>query len=159
LGGVVKLAGHGFEVELLDGWEARLFRRRLSVGPEQQLAVLHLANFPLPETRGDFGAGVVEFMRDDDVFVVLFDYGAEACAQPLFARRGMPALRSTDFHRSNLQRTIAGQVGCQHFFQHGGRALGLYVVTGVGRTRANHLAAINATISKIGVSNISVAAS
>lgn len=147
----MKLSGHGLDIELLDGWEARLFRRRLAVGIEEQRPVMHLANFPLPEERGDFGAGVVEHMRAADVFMVLFDYGSEACAQPLFARQGFPELKPSDFHGSNLQRTIAGQVGAQHFFQDNGRAFCLYVVAGARRALATGLAELNTTVARVGV--------
>lgn len=115
------------------------------------MPVLHLANFPLPETRGDFGAGVVEHMRDGDIFMVIFDYGTAAGAEPLFARRGVPQLRTGDFHGSNLQRTIAGQVGCQHFFQHNGRALCLYVVVGARRSLTSGIGPINAMLARVQV--------
>jgi hypothetical protein len=147
----MKLAGHGFAVDLPTGWEARLFRRRFALGAEQQLPVLHLANFPLPDTRGDFGAGVVEHLRADDVFMVLFDYGTEAADEPLFARRGMPKVTARDFQGSRLQRTIPGQLGLQHFFQEHGRGFCLYAVIGARRGLAAAVPACNAVLSGVQV--------
>ena len=93
------------------GWEGRISKRgqpsvaaaRVAgapaaegVGPEGTPAerpqpIAHLANFPLPEDRGDFGSGAVDVMGSGDVLVVLFEYGPESVGQPLFSREGMPA--------------------------------------------------------------------
>ncbi len=126
----MKLAGFGLAIDLEPGWEGRLFRRTLRHGEEVTHPVVHLANIPLPEVRADFGGGVVEHLRSGDCFAVLFDYGAQAASQPLFAHRGVPELRSSHFTTARLQRTLPGQVGAQMFFQSGGRAMCLYVVLG-----------------------------
>ncbi len=147
----MRLAGHGFGIELLDGWEARLFRRAPYAEHETTEPVLHLANFPLTEVRGDFGAGVVEHMRSGDVFVVVFDHGRAAADQTMFAHDGMPRLTAADFGGRKLQRTIGGQVGCQRFFRADGRGLCLYVVVGGGSTLGAMLPEINAVIALIDV--------
>ena len=54
---------------------------------------MHVASFPMPEERGDFGVGVTELMRSGDVFVTLFEYGPESLGQPMFAAHGDPAPR------------------------------------------------------------------
>lgn len=147
----MRLAGHGFGIELLDGWEARLFRRAAYAEHETTQPVLHLANFPLAEVRGDFGAGVVEHMRAGDAFVVVFDHGPAAAGEAMFAHEGMPRLTAADFGGRKLQRTIAGQVGCQRFFRADGRGLCLYVVLGGGSKLAALLPEINAVVERIDV--------
>lgn len=147
----MKLQGHGLGIDLIDGWEARLFRRARSVGADDTQPIVHLANFPLPEVRGDFGGGVVEHLRAGDVFVVLFDYGPDAVDQPLFAQRGMPQLSPGHFHSGNLQRTLPGQVGTQRFFQHRGRAFGLYVVAGDAATARRLVGEVNRVVANISV--------
>ncbi len=143
----MKLTGFGMQIELDDGWEARLFRRPTRRTHEQTNPIMHIANFPLPDDRSDFGGGVVEHMRPGDCFVVLFDYGPEVVDQPLFARRGVPRLAARDFDPANLQRTMSGQAGAQHFFQLGGRALGLYVVLGA-RGDVGRLGALNTMLAR-----------
>src|SRR5262245_24189017 len=108
-----RLVAHGVAVEVPRGWEGRIIRRA-SLNPlEQSQTVVHLASFPLPEQRGDFGVGVTELMRSGDVFVTLFEYGPESLGQPLFASQGVPQLTAADFSPKRLQRTLSGQVGCQ----------------------------------------------
>jgi hypothetical protein len=148
----MKVSAHGIGIDVIDGWEARLFRRPLSVGGGDTRGVLHLANFPLPEVRGDFGAGVVEHLRDGDVFIVVFDYGVEAGDQPLFAREGVPALRAGHFHAANLQRTIPGQVGAQHFFRSGGRGMSVYVVAGTAVTARRLIGETNRVLANLTIS-------
>ena len=66
----MRLAAHGVSVQMRQGWEARVLRRAVEDNTEQTYAVVHLATFPLPEQRGDFGAGVTELMRSPDALVV-----------------------------------------------------------------------------------------
>jgi len=123
-----RLNAHGVAVEVPRGWEGRILRRP-SLNPlEQSHAVMHLASFPLPEERGDFGIGVTELMRSGDVFVSLFEYGPESLGQPLFAAQGVPKVTPADFSPRRLQRNLSGQVGCQLFFTADDRPFCLYVV-------------------------------
>jgi hypothetical protein len=146
----VRLSAHGITTDLPAGWEGRITRRRRQApapatsGPataasragaigspdEVPEPVVHLANFALPEDRGDFGSGAVDLMRSGDVFVSLFEYGPESVGQALFASEGIPTLRPRMFAASALQKTISGQAGCQRFFTHNRRAFCLYVVLG-----------------------------
>jgi hypothetical protein len=139
----VKLSAHGITTDLPAGWEGRITRRRRPVtvsarsgpGPvgspeEVPEPVVHLANFALPEDRGDFGSGAVDRMGPGDVFVTLFEYGPQSVGQALFAQQGIPALKPGMFAPRALQKTIAGQAGCQRFFAVSGRAFCLYVVLG-----------------------------
>ena len=146
----MRLSAHGITTDLPAGWEGRITRRRRQApaattsGPataasradaigspdEVPEPVVHLANFALPEDRGDFGSGAVDLMQSGDVFVSLFEYGPESVGQALFASEGIPTLRPRMFAASALQKTISGQAGCQRFFTHNGRAFCLYVVLG-----------------------------
>ena len=81
---MVRLAAHRVAVDVPRGWEGRILRRAASHPAEQARTVMHVASFPLPEERGDFGVGVTELMRSGDVFVSLFEYGPESVGQPMF---------------------------------------------------------------------------
>ncbi|MCU1354114.1 MAG: hypothetical protein JWM05_3323 [Acidimicrobiales bacterium] len=135
----MKVSSHGIETDLPPGWEGRISLRRAPDGHDRALGsagevpnpVVHLANFPLPEQRGDFGSGAVDVMGSGDVLVVLFEYGPESVGQALFDRQGIPtALRPAMFSGSALQRTLPSQAGCQVFFTTAGRAFCCYVVLG-----------------------------
>jgi len=162
----MKLIAHGIEADLLAGWEGRISVRRVPVSvhastrmsdttaaTEQTHPVMHLANFPLPEQRGDFGSGAVDLMGSGHVLVVLFEYGPESVDQPLFRRRGLPTrLRPDMFSGSALQRTIAGQAGAQAFFTEAGRAFCLYVVLGRQREATPLVALANRSLSATRIS-------
>jgi hypothetical protein len=135
----MELSGHGLHAELPGGWEGAITLDRSddAVALAQAGAVVrpvaHLATFPLPGERGDFGSGAVELMRTADAFVALLEYSPEEAGTPLFARRGLPRrLDPRDFHPRSLQRAIRGQVGWQCFFTEAERAFCLYVVLGDG---------------------------
>jgi hypothetical protein len=124
-----------------------------AVGPtghvdEVESPVVHLANFPLPENRGDFGSGAVDLMTDANVLVVLFEYGPECAGTSLFRRKGLPSkLTPSMFSRSALQRTITGQAGCQIFFTVGDRAFCCYTVLGRQSAALRVLPAANAVLA------------
>ena len=142
----MRLSAHGLDVDVPPGWEARILRREAQSFGEQPRPVVHLANFALPEQRGDFGAGVVEAMSGRDVFVVMFEYGADSVGRPLFRHQGMPRLTASDFSARRLQRTLPGQAGAQHFFTVGGRAFCLYTVVADGRYVRRAAAQVNAAV-------------
>lgn len=157
----IALRGHGLAAGLPDGWEGAILRqpdlevtrsRRLSAQADDDtgaravpdvlpsLPVLHLASFPLPEERGDFGSGAVDRMGPSDVLVALVEYGPENVGTPLFDTGGLPTrLRGSDFSRWSLQRALPGQAGLQRFVTVAGRAFCLYVVIGDAE-RADELA-------------------
>jgi hypothetical protein len=122
------IAAHGVGLEVPSGWEGRIVRRAAVNPLEQSRAVVHLASFPMPEARGDFGVGVTELMRRGDVFVTLFEYGPESVGTPMFASKGIPTLTTDMFGPRRLQRTLPGQIGCQLFFTLDRRPFCLYVV-------------------------------
>lgn len=115
---------------------------------ELHFPVAHLANFPLPEDRGDFGSGAVDIMTVDDVLLVLAEFGPECANTPLFAPRDFPTnLTPNMFSGSALQRSHQGQAGCQIFFTHANRAFCLYTVLGRQSSAARVLPQANATLA------------
>ena len=149
---MTRLAAHGLAVGLPSGWEGRIQKRVATVAVEQTHAVVHLANFALPEDRDDFGGGVTPAMRSPDVFVVLFEYGPDALGRPLFAARGIPRVTAAMFGSKRLQRPLPGQLGCQQFFTANGRAFCLYVVAGSRAYLARTVAQVNAMLADLDVS-------
>jgi hypothetical protein len=141
----MRVSAHGLELDVPRGWEARIQRRDVVAFGEATQPIVHLANFPLPEQRGDFGAGVVETMRDRDTFVVLFEYGSESVGTALFRHQGVPRLTPRHFNARRLQRTIPGQVGTQLFFTAGNRAFCLYAVVAGTRNVPVAVADVNRT--------------
>lgn len=155
----MKLTGHGLSAALPDGWEGAIVRQEPVDGARAQfhalsddppvaatiasLPVVHLATFPLPAGRGDFGSGAVEVMRDDDAFVSLLEYGPETVGTPLFDAPLPRRLAAADFNPLALQRTLPGQAGHQRFFTAAGRAFCLYVVVADWRRMATTLPRIN----------------
>ncbi len=159
---MAKLRGQDLVCTLPAGWDGRISVRgdgapeAFSVEGGQDVftavpqPVVHLANFALPEERGDFGSGAVELMGTRDVLIVLFEYQPGASAQPLFATRGMPrTLVASAFDPTMLRRGISGQVGYQTFFQEAGRAFCLYVVLGNGSGRAPLVKLVNSVLATV----------
>ena len=115
--------------------------------------VVHLANFPLPEQRGDYGSGAVDVMTDTDVLVVLFEFGPESAGTALFRRKGIPThLTPNMFSPQALQRAIPGQAGCQVFFTEADRAFCCYAVLGRQAAAARVLPQANTTLSATRIS-------
>jgi hypothetical protein len=154
-----RLAAHGLSVALPRGFEGRIYLRdtpeseyqpvqaaqpplslrqltnpgRFGWAPERPRPILHLANFALPQGRGDFGTGAVEIMTAANVFVSVLEYGDSEVGTALFARQGMPMPNAAEFSPNALQRRLAGQAGWQRFFTVNGRAFCAYVVLGSAR--------------------------
>ncbi|MGH3441771.1 MAG: hypothetical protein ACRDUY_06955 [Nitriliruptorales bacterium] len=134
----MRLRAHGIGADLPDAWEGAIsVEQPVALGPfstgppPASLPVVHLATFPLPANRGDFGGSVVPLMTEHDAFVALLEYGPEHANTALFAGRGMPRrLDPRRFSPRGLHRRIHGHVGYQTFFTAAGRAFCLYVVLG-----------------------------
>ena len=125
----------GISVAVPSGWDARIYRRSVTAG-EPTYAVVHGANFSLPEVRGDYGSGAVETMGPADVFVALLEFSPGDANSALFAHRGLPeTLDPSGFATSSLQRALPGQAGVQIFLNQSGRAFCLYVVLGSSAAR------------------------
>ena len=148
---MTKLAAHGLSIGIPAGWEGRIQRRAVTVAAEKTYAVVHLANFALPEHRDDFGGGVTPAMRSPDVFVALFEYGPESLGSPLFARQGVPRVTAALFDSKRLQRPLPGQLGCQQFFTANRRPFCLYVVAGSRAYLPRIVAEVNAALAEIEV--------
>ncbi|HET6793465.1 MAG TPA: hypothetical protein VFH45_03425 [Acidimicrobiales bacterium] len=124
-----RISAYGITVDVPAGWDGRIYRREADVG-ETTHAALHVASFPLPGRRGDFGSGAVEAMTADDVLLVLLEYHPDSAGAPLFQSSVPVSLDPAAFSGSSLQRPLAGQGGMQRFCTASGRAFCLYAVLG-----------------------------
>ncbi len=146
------LQGAGIAVTIPADWEGSIrdgrFRPLASGAVDPTL--VHLASFPLPESRGTFGGGAVELMTSLDVLMVLLEYGPESAGTPLFAAEGIPRrLDPQAFSPDGLQAGRPGQSGLQQFFTHRGRAFCLYVVLGSHLDRVDLVARVNAVLATL----------
>lgn len=132
----MRLSVPGLTMDLPPGWEARAKTQPPSRPGRRGNLLLHAATVPLPQARGDFGSGVVDLLRPDDVFVSLFEYDPEDAKTALFAASGLPTVRPSDFSTGVMQRTIKGHSGAQWFFSAVGRAFTLHAVLGSHGRRA-----------------------
>jgi hypothetical protein len=112
------------------GFDISIYRRPAEAG-EHTYPVLHAATIALPANRGDYGAGVVEALGADDVFVSLLEFGPDSVGTALFRTvTGIPGLTPSSYRPAQLQRSIRSQAGVQKFFTLTGRAFCLYSVIG-----------------------------
>jgi hypothetical protein len=146
---VTQINAQGLTMTLPTGWEARIARRNALQVRERAFSVLHMASFPLPEQRDDFGGNFIETMRSSDVFVTVFEYGPESVQQPLFAASGVPRINAQMFSSTRLQRRRPGQLGCQLFFNASGRAFCLYVVAGSRAALPRIIAQVNSALAAL----------
>jgi len=141
------------------GWDGEIYRRdddgiegraALFGSTEVATPILHLANFPLPASRGDYGGGAVELMGRGGIFVSLLEHPSHEGQTALFAANDVPwPLRASDFDPKQMQRAIGGQAGCQRFFTHNGRAFCLYVAIGSYGTRSVLVREVNAALASL----------
>lgn len=159
------LAAYGVTVDAPPGWDGRITRRAVDEPTlavrtfatasrrdlrESTHAVVHLANFALPETRGDFGSGAVEIMAASHVLAVLLEYHPDAARTTMFATRGAPErLDLGAFSGNGLQHALPGQGGAQWFFQESGRAWCLYVVLGNLGGRATLVPMVESALARV----------
>jgi hypothetical protein len=157
------LAGHGISVALPDRWEGRLYLRdtapvpgahQMAYGAPEESAnpVLHLANFTLLPGRGDYGTGAVETMAPQHAFLALVEFDPDEAGRPLFAERGLPRVTVRDFGPNQLQRRVAGQLGCQKFFTVRERAFCLYTVLGSERHAVSLVQEVHEVLARLDVS-------
>jgi len=159
----MRLQGTGISLDLPRGWEGRVRPR----GPEPREGggiaravtpqsagplpvVVQAANFALPPTLGDFGGGAVEGMTTRDLFLTLFEYGAESAGTALFAREGMPrVLRPADLDPWSLRTPLPGMSGTQVFFTEAGRPFCLYVAVGSHLRRFRTLPIVSSVLQSV----------
>lgn len=169
-----KLAGHGVAVRLPRQWEGRIYQRAVpTVAPaeasqrqaaaaaspnatgwpgERTHPVVHLANFALPASRGDYGTGAVERMGAAHIFIALLEFGSDCLGTALYEPRGLPRVSAGQFNPNGMQRRVAGQAGFQHFFTEHNRPFCLYVVLGSHRQAVPLTKQVNAVLDQIEVS-------
>ncbi|MGY6500670.1 MAG: hypothetical protein ACXIVQ_07270 [Acidimicrobiales bacterium] len=154
----------GLHVELPGGWEGEIYTHpdplaadsvaedppaaafsAQGVAPETRSRnnIVHVATFPLPAGRADYGNGAVQLMGPDDIFVALLEHTADDAGQALFTTEGLPRLAGNDFRTDVLHRTLPGHSGCQRFFHVGDRAFCLYVVLGNHNARHTMVDRVN----------------
>jgi hypothetical protein len=165
----MRLAGHRVAVELPQGWDGRIYARRVEVadrrralppspGTQPSAATLHAANFALPKEDGDFGTTATATMSAKGVFLALTEYvegnGLRAGAG-LFTSRGAPrSLNAGMFSPRTLLLARPGQVGFQRFFTHQGRPFCLYVVVGSSGEIVRLLPPLNRVVSSVVISGV-----
>ena len=119
------MQGGGLTLDLPAGWDAEIYRRPSDMSAlssdgtsEKTNAVLHAANFALPEPRGDFGSGAVEVMQRSNLLIVIFEYNAEDARSALFKHSGLPIpLTVDDFHPPQHATRSQGPTGLTALFQ------------------------------------------
>lgn len=155
-----ELSAYGISVSVPRGWDGHIFRRpgsspssaRSSVDASGTAnAVTHLANFPLPAERGDYGSGAVEKMKPGDVLVCLLEFDGEAGATAMFRHDGVPRFSESDFGPHSMQRTIAGLAGAQAFFTEKGRAFCAYAVIGATRLKRPLVNEVNRMLEALSI--------
>ena len=169
------ISGHGISVALPTSWEGRIYQRSTPTAAftpmnraagaagtdaaaaatgwlgEQTRPVVHLANFPLPAVRGDYGSGAVETMGAGHVFLSLIEFGPELLGTALYSAAGIPTVSAGTFDPNALQRRISGQAGAQYFFTAASRPMCLYVVLGSQRSAAAMTAEANRVLAQVTV--------
>ncbi len=144
------LDAHGLRVKLPAAWSGRVWARAHDV------ATLHLANYPLSLSDGEFGDVSTARMAPGSSFVALAEYRPGAGLQPghgLFAPRRIPRrLDPAAFKMTGLAHPRPGQAGMQHFFTSGGRPFCLYVVVAGPRSaRRGQLAVVDQVLSSLSI--------
>lgn len=138
------VSGEGFVVDVPPGWDVRIGTTSTDPSGVAVQPLLHAANFPLPERRGEYGSRVVDVMAAPHAFVSLIEFGPESVGTALFAAQGVPRRLTPDrFHPNQLQRALPGQGGQQSFHTEAGRAFCLYVVLGGHASRMKLVPSIN----------------
>lgn len=152
----MRMRADGIDVDVPRGWDGEIYRQGgfalqgvRSEPDETDAPIMHLANFSLPASRGDWGSGAVEIMRSDNILIALVEFGPESVGKALFARSGIPRVQASDFAPNQLQRTLPGQSGAQYFFNHGDRAFCLYVVLGSHGRRNELVTEVNAVLDTL----------
>lgn len=151
----MRVEANGIRADLPPGWEGEIVVRRAdatTAAEEDLQPVAHLANFPLPPERGDFGSNAVEIMRADDLLVCVVEYDRASSSSELFASEGVPTVTPDDFSPESMQRALPGQSGAQRFFHVGDRAFCLYVVLGAHARRAASVDAVNEVLAGLDLS-------
>ncbi|MEX1094238.1 MAG: hypothetical protein WEF28_13940 [Acidimicrobiia bacterium] len=142
----------GIEVDVPSGWECRIRQAGHTEDTATVLPVLHAATVALSADRADYGGGVVEKLRDGDVFISLIEFGEEAVGSNLYPPvDAIPQVDHSMFNPFQLQRSLPGQAGTQVFFTYSGRAFCMYVVLGSFGRRVSLAARANEIIRSLSI--------
>lgn len=148
----MKLDAPGITLDLPPGWEAEV-DGGAGEAPEGSPALrtprTHIANFPLPPERGDYGSFAVERMQRGHSLICLLEEAGPAAGSTLHGRDGIPRLSLADFSADKMQRPRAGQSGAQAFFHVGGRAFVLYVVLADRVNKAAQVDEVNRVLAGV----------
>lgn len=159
-----RIQAHGLAADPPSGWDAQIYVRAplpadalmqaAGTAPgegvvEETRPIIHLANFPLPGDRADFGGGAVELMESGGVFIAIIEHDPAVAGTPLFDKPIPWPLAPDDFAPEQMQRTLAGQAGCQRFFRSGERAFCLYIVLGSHRNRIMLTRVVNEALAGV----------
>ena len=165
---MAELGAYGITVDLPAHWDGIIFRRTphgasppsgsgdVGVAAFDEgvvKPVAHLANFPLPGDRGDYGSGAVERMGPGDVLVCVLEFDEASADTKLFAHEGVPRLRPGSYAPNAMQRTIPGMSGAQAFFRVGRRAFCIYSVLGSHRDRVALTPLVNDLLASLRISD------
>lgn len=148
----MKVKARGITIDLPPGWEAEVDDGAGDADDDMETVLTpraHIANFPLPPVRGDFGSGAVERMIDGDVLICLLEESSAAVDSRLHGTPGIPEIFAGDFSPDAMQRPLKGQSGTQAFFRSDGRAFVLYVVLGSHASRQTRVAEVNQVLRGI----------
>ena len=148
----MKLDAPGITLDLPPGWEAEVDGGSGEAGPDAppvRTPRTHIANFPLPGNRGDYGSFAVEQMQRGNALVCLLEEAGDAARSRLHGHDGVPRLSAADFSAAAMQRPRAGQSGAQAFFRVGDRAFVLYVVLADRLDRAGQVDEVNRVLAGI----------
>jgi hypothetical protein len=136
----------GFQLAVPAGWQAAARRQPSEMLGRHGNLVVHAATVALPSSRGDFGSDVAPLLGPDDVFCSLFEYDPTSTREVLFAAKGLPVVRPSDFQVGALQRSRPGQSGAQFFFHEADRAWCLFAVLGSHSRRQAGAVRVNALV-------------
>ena len=143
------LADRGISVDIPSGWDAEMYQRPAEAG-ETTNGIVHIANFALPQGRGDYGGGATKDMGSGAILIVLFEFDPESASTRQFSTSPVPrTLRPDQFDPNTLQRPLPGQGGAQIFCNEAGRAFCLYVVLGGYARRGFLLRSVNAVLATL----------
>ena len=144
------LADRGISVDIPSGWDAEMYQRPAEEG-ETTNGIVHIANFALPQGRGDYGGGATKLMGSGAILIVLFEFDPELGDDPavLQRQRSRGPCGPDQFDPNTLQRPLPGQGGCQIFCNEAGRAFCLYVVLGGYSRRTFLLRSVNAVLGTL----------
>lgn len=148
----MKLDAPGITLELPAGWEVEVDRgsgEQPPGAPDLRTPRTHIANFPLPVDRGDYGSFAVEQMPRGGALICLLEEASPAAGSALHSHEGVPRLSTADFSAEAMQRPQAGRAGAQAFFHVGRRAFVLYVVIADRLNRAAQVDEVNCVLAGI----------